>query len=563
MEILRKYGQAATFLFPLIDRGAMDFEATPVAHEAGDTNIIKDEAVAANTANAFVHEGFGIYSLALTATEMEAARIVVTIIDQTNPKAWEDQALVISTYGNASAQHAFDLDTATQSVAVASIAADAITAASIAANAIGSSEIADGAITAAKIATDAIDADALAAGAITADVFAAGAINAAAIAADAIGASELAADAVAEIADAVWDEALADHVAAGSMGANQNLADDAIAGLVAINADTDNIQSRLPAALVGGRMDASVGAVQADAITAAGLAVDAVAEIADAVWDELAAEHVAAGTMGAVENLLLNSSVAVALNVEQQAGVADNYLVAINTFFSTVADVSLTVLDQDGNLVIDAEPMTALAGDKWWKYVDADNLELGRKYAASVQATLDGEDRAFLFPVSIGRYITGSEVGDIADAVWDENLPGDHDIADSAGAGVQNTFADAEAIAGATIPNPMSAKLEVTDDNAGSEDVYTAAFFWYGAPLMNPADITDPDLWVYDQDGNDLVGTSAAPVPLVQIGSTATYKRVEAANRIVSGTAYFARVRAVIDGGVRTWIENRITRDST
>jgi hypothetical protein len=44
------------------------------------------------------------------------------------------------------------------------------------------------------------------------------AITAAKIAADAIGASELAADAVAEIADAVWDEASAGHVAAGSLG---------------------------------------------------------------------------------------------------------------------------------------------------------------------------------------------------------------------------------------------------------------------------------------------------------------------------------------------------------
>lgn len=65
-----------------------------------------------------------------------------------------------------------------------------------------------GVVTAAAVATDAIDADAMADGAITALTFAAGAIDAAAIAANAIGASELAADAVAEIADAVWDEAM-------------------------------------------------------------------------------------------------------------------------------------------------------------------------------------------------------------------------------------------------------------------------------------------------------------------------------------------------------------------
>jgi hypothetical protein len=108
MEILRKYGAATTVLFPLIDAGAQDFESTPVSHASGDTQISKDEAAFANTTNAFAHEGNGIYSLALTATEMEAARVVVTIIDQ-GSKAWEDQALVITTYGGSSAQHPVDL----------------------------------------------------------------------------------------------------------------------------------------------------------------------------------------------------------------------------------------------------------------------------------------------------------------------------------------------------------------------------------------------------------------------------------------------------------------------
>lgn len=45
-----------------------------------------------------------------------------------------------------------------------------------------------------------------------------GAITAGSIAADAIGASELAADAVAEIADAIWDEARSGHVSAGTFG---------------------------------------------------------------------------------------------------------------------------------------------------------------------------------------------------------------------------------------------------------------------------------------------------------------------------------------------------------
>ena len=127
MEVLRKYGVQTTILFPLIDAGAQDFEATPVTHAAGDTQISKDEGAFANTSNAFAHEGKGIYSIVLTATEMQAARIVVVIVDSAT-KAWEDQAVIISTYGNASGQHAFDLDTATQDVNVTQISGDSTAA---------------------------------------------------------------------------------------------------------------------------------------------------------------------------------------------------------------------------------------------------------------------------------------------------------------------------------------------------------------------------------------------------------------------------------------------------
>lgn len=104
--------------------------------------------------------------------------------------------------------------------------------------------------------------------------------------------------------------------------------------LAAIETDTQDIQNRLPAALVSGRMDASVGAMQSNTVTAAALATDAVteiqsglstldaagvrtaiglasanldtqldalptaAEIADAVWDEDATTHQTQGTFG-------------------------------------------------------------------------------------------------------------------------------------------------------------------------------------------------------------------------------------------------------------------------
>ena len=115
----RKYAEAATLDFCLYELDGTDLVAT-AAYAAGDVKIMKDEGAEANTTNSFTDEGTG-YSLVLTATEMTAARVVLYIIDQTSPKIWLDRCLVIETYGHASAQHAFDLDTATQNVNVASI----------------------------------------------------------------------------------------------------------------------------------------------------------------------------------------------------------------------------------------------------------------------------------------------------------------------------------------------------------------------------------------------------------------------------------------------------------
>lgn len=49
--------------------------------------------------------------------------------------------------------------------------------------------------------------------------------------------------------------------------------------LAALQSDTNDIQTRIPAALVSGRMDASVGAMAANTLTASALASDAVTEI--------------------------------------------------------------------------------------------------------------------------------------------------------------------------------------------------------------------------------------------------------------------------------------------
>jgi len=122
MSELRKYGESATILFTLFQPGGDDFEpAAPFA--AGDVVIMKDEGAEVNTTNLPTDEGTG-YSIVLTATEMQAARVKLYLVDQTGPKAWIDLSVAIETYGNASAQHAFDLDSAVASADVVSISGD-------------------------------------------------------------------------------------------------------------------------------------------------------------------------------------------------------------------------------------------------------------------------------------------------------------------------------------------------------------------------------------------------------------------------------------------------------
>jgi hypothetical protein len=133
----------------------------------------------------------------------------------------------------------------------------------------------------------AINAAAIATGTITADAIADDAIDAGAIATDAITSAQLAATATAEIADAVWDEAAAGHVAAGSFGAQCGtdidaiLADTGTDGVVVASINNDAITAASIAASAIGASEIGSGAIDADAI--ADNAIDAAAIAANAI----------------------------------------------------------------------------------------------------------------------------------------------------------------------------------------------------------------------------------------------------------------------------------------
>lgn len=267
--------------------------------------------------------------------------------------------------------------------------------------------------------------DSLVSGSDTLDVqvtgMGAGVVTAAAVATDAIDSDALAGNAAAEIAGYVWAEATrtltaldedsttldidaAVRAAVGLASANLDTQ------IAAVQADTDNIQTRLPAALVSGRMDSSVGAMAADVMTAAAAAADlttelqsglataasiaalnnlsaaqvnaevdaaladydaptkaeldagldalpTAAETADAVWDEAIAGHVGAGSAGErVERLDLLQTGGAAELTPARAALLANLDAAISTRASQTSvdtiDTEVGVIDGIASAIV-------------------------------------------------------------------------------------------------------------------------------------------------------------------------------------------------------------------
>jgi len=116
----RKYGVQADIYFPLIDAGTQNFAVSgDYTHASGDVKVSKDggaAVTASNSPSAITMGNGAMWKLTLTATEMQAALVVVVVSDAAT-KAVEDQMVVIETYGNSSALHELDLDTSWSTVA--------------------------------------------------------------------------------------------------------------------------------------------------------------------------------------------------------------------------------------------------------------------------------------------------------------------------------------------------------------------------------------------------------------------------------------------------------------
>lgn len=112
MADLYKYGVAVHLYKPIIKRAVVDFAiGADWSPAAGDVKISKDGGAAANVTNlptAITMGNTAMWDYSLTATEMQAAKVRISIADAAT-KAVEDQFFELDTYGNAAAQHAVDL----------------------------------------------------------------------------------------------------------------------------------------------------------------------------------------------------------------------------------------------------------------------------------------------------------------------------------------------------------------------------------------------------------------------------------------------------------------------
>lgn len=320
---LSKYGVARHIYIPIIKRAVVDFAVsadwTPVA---GDVKISKAGAAAADVTNlptAITMGGTAMWDFSLTATEMQAAQIMVSVADAAT-KAVEDQFFIIETYGNASAQHAVDLSDSVRAGLTALPNAAAEAAGGLYTRGTGAGQIRqdangridanakawiDGTIPAVNVTgvpkVDVVDLlgsapNALVSGRIDASVgaMAANVITATAINADAINDSKVAADVtIASVTGAVGS-------VTGNVGGNVTGSVGSVAsgGIVAASFGAGAINAAAIAADAIGASELAADAVAEIAAAVGGGGAPTAAQVADAVWDELASDHVGAGTMG-------------------------------------------------------------------------------------------------------------------------------------------------------------------------------------------------------------------------------------------------------------------------
>jgi hypothetical protein len=174
-----------------------------------------------------------------------------------------------------------------------------------------------------------------------------------------------------------------------------NLSGTTIKTATDVETDTQDIQSRLPTALVSGRMDASVGAAASNSITAASLAADASSEIAAAVRTELATE------LGRIDASVSSRSSHTASDVWQvgtRTLTAFSFSVTVGTIGNNVITAATLAADAGAEIAsaVRSELATELAR------IDAATSTRSSHSAADVWSVATRTLTAFSFSVTVG-----------------------------------------------------------------------------------------------------------------------------------------------------------------
>lgn len=198
-----------------------------------------------------------------------------------------------------------------------------------------------------------------------------------------------------------------------------------------ISSNVTNIQSRLPAALVGGRMDASVGVMQADVLTAAATAADFSTEIntgqATAAAQASIAEGVASILTRLPTNLIggrMDSHVgSVADGAFTFAKFSGNFFVAISDYvWSASVGVYAGVSDSFGEYLNSIRnELENVAGEVWDVQLSA-HLQTGSTGAALNAAGAAGDPWSTALPGAYGAGTAGFIVGTNLDALVSSRL---------------------------------------------------------------------------------------------------------------------------------------------
>jgi len=120
-----KYGEAATLDFALYDSNS-PWALYETAPATADCNLFRDQGSSESLDNAITDEG-PFMSWQISAAEAQCKVATLVIKDASSPPLFMDKVIHITTFGNASALHAFDLDDGVPPVDITHVAGDAVT----------------------------------------------------------------------------------------------------------------------------------------------------------------------------------------------------------------------------------------------------------------------------------------------------------------------------------------------------------------------------------------------------------------------------------------------------